>query len=157
MFPPRAAAQDIPYDRTIENFEEIELSVGDELAVFTHARVRQSGYFFSYDDEILRLTDEQDTEFSIPLRDIAYIRVSRDKGRKALNYGLYGAVIGLFAGIPAGAQIAKNRSGDDSTDDAFIYITSGLGGVVAGGLIGTGIGLALLPGDATYRIVQPDR
>jgi hypothetical protein len=146
------SGQTIPFDKTVRSFEEIAVQPDNSITILTHTRDRYTGHFISYSGADVIFRNEANELRTIPFSGIAYFRVDSDKSRRALNYGMYGAIAGLFAGIPVGAQISKNKREDESANDTYIYIGAALGSAVAGGLIGTGIGLAVIPGETVYRI-----
>jgi hypothetical protein len=151
-------AQTIPYDIIVGTFDEIDIRPENRITVLTQTNERFSGYFTAYTGDQVVFRDGKNETQSLPLTYIAYLRVDRNKSRHSLHYGIYGAIAGLFAGIPIGAHLSKNKEEEESANDAFIYIGAALGSAVVGGLIGTGIGLTLLPGETVYKIehVRPD-
>jgi hypothetical protein len=148
------SGQTIPFDKTVRSFEEIDVQPENRITILTHTIDRYTGHFVSYSGTDVLFRNEANELQTMPLSAIAYFRVDPDKSRRALNYGMYGAFAGLFAGIPVGARISNNKREDESANDTFIYIGAALGSAVAGGLIGTGIGLAVLPGETVYRIAH---
>ena len=145
-------AQEIPYDKEVRSFDEIPVEQDGRITLLLKDMNRISGHFVKDDPDTVTVRDDTGELRLIPRDAIAYCRLEFDKSRRAIRYGMWGGVIGLFAGIPYGSYQINRRQDDESVSDSFIYIGSSLGAAVVGGLVGTGIGLATIPGDVVYKI-----
>lgn len=146
------ASQEIPFDKLVATFDEIPLEKNTRVTILLKDMKRISGTFITSDEGVITLRDHRGDTHSVAAQEIAYCRLEFDRSRRALNHGLWGGIIGLFAGIPVGAHFVSQREPDDSASDAFIYIGSSIGTGIVGGLIGTSIGLIRIPGDVVYKI-----
>jgi hypothetical protein len=147
-------AQEIPYDKSVPSFSYIPFKEDGLITILLHDMKRISGRFVSFETDTVTILDDSGELLSVHNEDIAYCRLEYDKSRRARRYGMWGGVVGLFAGIPLGSYQVHKREDDESVSDSFIYISSTVGGAIVGGLIGTGIGLATIPGDVVYKIEQ---
>ncbi len=145
-------AQEIPYDKRVSSFDEIPVVENNRVTILMKDMKRISGNFLIYEMNTVTVRDDIDELHSITVDAISHFRIEYDRSRRALRAGMWGGIIGLFAGIPLGAYQVNQRGDDESVSDAFIYIGSSLGAGIAGGLLGTGIGLATTPGDVVYKI-----
>jgi hypothetical protein len=148
----QADAQEIPYDKRVRSFDEIPVAENNRITILTGDMKRIQGNFLAYETNAVTVRDDAAKLHTIAAGEISYLRIEFDRSRRALRTGMWGGIIGLFAGIPIGAHQVNQRSDDESVSDAFIYIGSSLGAGIIGGLIGTGIGLAITPGDVVYKI-----
>ncbi len=147
-------AQDIPFDKKVGSFDEIPVIENDRVTVLLQDMKRVTGNFIVYEMNTVTIRNKENELQSIPAGDIAYFRLEYDRGGRALRTGMWGGIVGLFAGIPLGAHFVSQRAADESVSDAFLYIGSSLGAGVVGGLMGIGYGLATTPGDVVYKIEQ---
>jgi hypothetical protein len=148
----QAGAQEIPYDKRVRSFDEIPVVEDNRITILTSDMKRIQGNFLTYEMNVVSVRDDAAEVHTIAADEISHLRIEYDRSRRALRTGMWGGIIGLFAGIPIGAHQVNQRSDDESVSDAFIYIGSSIGAGIIGGLIGTGIGLAITPGDVVYKI-----
>jgi len=147
-------AREIPFDKQVGSFDEIPVLENDRVTILLKDMKRISGNFIAHEMYTVTVRDDAGEVHTIGENNIAYCRIEYNRSRNALRSGMWGGIIGLFAGIPVGSHYVGQRSDDESVSDAFIYIGSSLGMGIVGGLIGTGIGLATTPGDVVYKIEQ---
>ncbi len=147
-------AGDIPFDKKVGSFDEIPVLENDRITLLLKDMKRINGHFIAYEMNTVTVRDDAGELHIINDNNIGYCRIEYDRSRNALRSGMWGGIIGLFAGIPVGSYYVNQRGDDESVSDAFIYIGSSLGTGIVGGLIGTGIGLATTPGDVVYKIEQ---
>lgn len=145
-------AQEIPYDKRVGSFNEIPVLENDRVTILLKDMQRISGHFIVYEVNTVTVRDDAGELRSISDTNIGYCRIEYDRSRKALRFGMWGGIIGLFAGIPLGSYYVNQRGEDESVSDAFIFMGSSLGAGIVGGLIGTGVGLTTTPGDVLYKI-----
>ncbi len=144
--------QEIPFNKKVATFEEIPVAEQDRVTLLLTDMKRIRGNFVNYESNMVTIRDDEDELVVVPSGDIAYCRLEYDRGGRALRSGMWGGIIGLFVGIPVGSYFVNQKEPDESASDAFIYVGSSLGSGIVGGLIGTGIGLATVPGDVVYKI-----
>jgi len=145
-------AQDIPFDKKVASFNEIPIVEHDRVTILLKDMTRVTGNFIVYEMNTVTVKKDDGDLHSVPVGDIAYSRLEYDRSGRALRSGMWGGIVGLFAGIPLGAHFVSQRGPDESVSDAFLYIGSSLGAGVVGGLVGIGYGLVSTPGDVVYKI-----